>query len=71
MDIINSGWSPASTSSNSMLTYRWTFFIMWISVLKKVYSLMCAPNPDNPVNPDAASVYTTNREKFNQTAKEW
>jgi len=56
MDIINNGWTPASTSS---------------SILKKVYSLMCAPNPDNPVNPDAASVYITNREKFNQTAKEW
>lgn len=41
------------------------------SVLLSICSLLTDPNPDDPLVPEIARIYKTDREKYNQTAKEW
>lgn len=57
LDILkDTAWSPALTISK---------------VLLSVCSLLTDPNPDDPLVPDIAMVYKTNRAQFNATAAEW
>ncbi len=56
MDILNDNWSPAFTISN---------------VLLSISSLMTDPNPYNPLEPDIANLFKTNRKNFDDNAKEW
>jgi ubiquitin-conjugating enzyme E2 D/E len=42
-----------------------------ISVLLSICSLLTDPNPDDPLVPEIARIYKTDREKYNATAKEW
>ena len=41
------------------------------SVLLSVCSLLTDPNPDDPLVPEIARVFKTDRKKYNDTAKEW
>lgn len=41
------------------------------AVLLSICSLLCDPNPDDPLVPDIARIYKTDRPRYNELAKEW
>lgn len=54
--ILNDEWCPALTITQ---------------VLLSVHSLLGDPNPDDALEPETATLFKHDREKFVQTAKEW
>jgi len=55
-DLVPHNWSPQLT--------------IW-RVLVALQALLRCPNPDNPLVPEIAQLYKTDREKYNQNASEW
>jgi ubiquitin-conjugating enzyme E2 D/E len=53
---LKDNWSPALTLGK---------------VLLSICSLLTDPNPDDPLVPDIAKLYKTNRKKHDQFAREW
>ena len=56
LDILKDQWSAALTISK---------------VLISICSLLTDPNPDDPLVPDIAHLYKTNRQLYNETARAW
>ena len=56
LDILSDQWSPALTISK---------------VLLSITSLLSDPNPDNPLTPEIADLYKTNKIEHDRIAKEW
>jgi ubiquitin-conjugating enzyme E2 D/E len=56
LDILKDQWSPA---------------LSIFKVLLSISSLLADPNPNDPLSPDVANIYKTNRDLYNKTAKEW
>lgn len=50
------------------------FLIVWcviFAVLLSICSMLTDPNPDDPLVPEIAKMYKTDRARYNQLAKEW
>jgi ubiquitin-conjugating enzyme E2 D/E len=56
LDILKDQWSPA---------------LSVFKVLLSISSLLADPNPNDPLSPEVATVYKTNKELYIKTAKEW
>jgi ubiquitin-conjugating enzyme E2 D/E len=56
LNTLRDKWSPALTISK---------------VLLSICSLLNEPNPDDPLVPEAATLYKFNREEYNITARKW
>ena len=42
-----------------------------MQVLLSICSMLCDPNPDDPLVPEIARLYKTDMSKYNDCAKEW
>ncbi|XP_067127186.1 ubiquitin-conjugating enzyme E2-17 kDa-like [Centruroides vittatus] len=56
LDILGRKWSPAMTISKLLLS---------------LCSLLCDPNTEDPINDSVAELYETDRERYNEEAREW
>ncbi|UYV72690.1 eff [Cordylochernes scorpioides] len=56
LDILKQAWTPALTISK---------------VLLSICSMLCDPNPDDPLVPEVATLYKKDRSKYNANATEW
>merc|ERR550514_1096079 len=56
LDILKDKWSPALTASKALLS---------------VTALLAEPNPSDPLVPEIASLYTTDRAKHDANVREW
>ena len=56
LDILNKEWSPSLTIGK---------------VLLSISALMVDPNPDDPLSPQHANLYKTDRDEYNRTAAHW
>ena len=52
-----------------MLVGQWPD--LTVAVLLSICSLLTDPNPEDPLVPEIARVYKTDREKYNELAREW
>lgn len=54
-------WYLIFVSTFALIFYN--LYIFFIPVLLSICSLLCDPNPDDPLVPEIARIYKTDREK--------
>lgn len=54
-----------------MITEKWSPAITINKILEAIISLLVHPNDENPLVPEIAEVYKSNREQHDATAREW
>lgn len=55
----------------STLRDKWSPALTISKVLLSICSLLNEPNPDDPLVPEAATLYKFDREEYNKTARRW
>ena len=56
LDILNKSWSPVIRVSKMLLS---------------ICSLLCDPNPEDPLNPNIANIYKTNINEYNKLVRNY
>ena len=55
----------------SIKSIVWINHSIVVKVLLSICSLLCDPNPDDPLVPEIARIYKTDVAKYNDVAREW
>jgi len=59
------------TISLDTLQTQWGPHITVATTLLSIQSLLCDPNPDDPLAPEAAKLYKTDQARYDEIVREW